>query len=147
MNTRRLIPWAAACLLCSGPIFAAPVQSSEKNQADAQSAAPDNTKRNKRDRNKSEVTADQQKENSSDRELARNIRRAIVKDKSLSTYAHNIKVIVQNGTVTLKGPVHTAEEKSAILAKAKEAAGGANVQDEISVKGDGTEADRSKPNK
>ena len=104
---------------------------------------PDNTKMNKRDRAKSEVTADQQKENKSDRELARKIRRAIVEDKSLSTYAHNVKVIATNGTVTLKGPVHTAEEKTAVAAKAAEIAGRENVKNELSVKGD-TEADRTK---
>src|SRR6266576_2299944 len=74
-------------------------------------AAPDNTAKNQRDRSKSEPTADQQKENKSDRELSRQIRRAIVKDKSLSTYARNIKIIAQDGMVTLKGPVTTQEEK------------------------------------
>jgi osmotically-inducible protein OsmY len=104
---------------------------------------PDNTKVNKRDRSKSEVTADQQKENASDRDLAKKIRSSIVDDKSLSTYAHNVKVLVRNGTVTLKGPVHTAEEKSTIVAKAAEIAGKENVKDELSVKGD-SDADRSK---
>ena len=104
---------------------------------------PDNTKVNKRDREKSEVTADQQKENTSDREITKKIRRAIVDDKNLSTYAHNVKVITRNGTVTLKGPVHTAEEKAAVAAKAVEIAGSGNVKNELSVKGD-TEADRSK---
>src|ERR1700730_9398748 len=66
---------------------------------------PDNTKVNKRDRNAGEVTADQQKSNATDRELTRKIRRSIMEDKSLSTYAHNIKLISQNGAVTLKGPV------------------------------------------
>ncbi|MDP8981670.1 MAG: BON domain-containing protein [Acidobacteriota bacterium] len=109
----------------------------------AQDPKPDNTKVNKRDRDKSEATADQQKENKSDRVLAKNIRRAIMDDKSLSTYAHNIKIIAQNGTVTLKGPVHTDEEKRAIEAKASEIAGAGNVHNEISVKGD-HEADRDK---
>ena len=66
----------------------------------------------------------------------RQIRRAIVADKSLSTYAHNIKIISQGGKVTLKGPVHTEEEKKAIEAKATEIAGAGNVTDEITVKGD-----------
>jgi osmotically-inducible protein OsmY len=104
---------------------------------------PDDTAVNKRDRDKTEKTADQQKENKSDRELAKEIRRAIVSDKSLSTYAHNVKVIVANGAVTLKGPVKTDEEKSAVVAKAKEAAGGAQITDELSVAGD--TADRMKP--
>ena len=94
---------------------------------------PDNTTVNKRDRNKDEATADQQKQNQSDIELARQIRRSIVKDKSLSSYAHNIKIIAQNGTVTLKGPVRSVEEKEAIEAKAAEVAGAANVKDELAV--------------
>jgi osmotically-inducible protein OsmY len=99
-------------------------------------AAPDNTGKNERDRNPSEVTADQQKENAPDRDLARQVRQAIIKDKSLSTYAHNIKVIAQNGMVTLKGPVKTEQEKQSIEAKAAEAAGGADkVKSEIEVTG------------
>ena len=95
--------------------------------------APDNTKINQRDRSKSEPTADQQKNNPSDRELARQIRRAIVKDKSLSTYAHNIKVIAQDGMVTLKGPVNSQEEKQAIEAKASAIAGQGKITNEIEV--------------
>ena len=94
----------------------------------------DNTKINQRDRNQNEPTADQQKENASDRVLAQQVRRALVKDKSLSTYAHNIKVIAQDGVVTLKGPVHSDQEKQAIEAKAAEAAGGADkIKSEIDV--------------
>jgi hyperosmotically inducible periplasmic protein len=94
----------------------------------------DNTKINQRDRNQNEPTADQQKENGSDRVLAQQVRRALVKDKSLSTYAHNIKVIAQNGVVTLKGPVHSDQEKQAIEAKAAEAAGGADkINSQIDV--------------
>lgn len=104
--------------------------------AQDQPAKPDNTKVNKKDRSKAQPTADQQKENTSDRQLAANIRRAIVKDKSLSTYAHNIKVIVQGGNVTLKGPVHTEEEKKSVEAKAAEVAGSAKITNEITVKGD-----------
>ena len=96
------------------------------------STKADNTKVNQRDRDKAEPTADQQKENKSDRDLTKEIRRAIVKDKSLSTYAHNVKVISENGTVTLKGPVRSEEEKRTIEAKAAEVAG-KNVNSEISV--------------
>jgi hypothetical protein len=65
--------------------------------------APDNTTVNKRDRDPGQATADQQKENRSDRDLTKQIRQSIVADKSLSTFAHNVKIISQNGTVTLKG--------------------------------------------
>jgi len=149
MNPSRFIATITfGCLLFVSPAtFAAPQDKAAKNNADAKSAEPDNTKKNKRDRNKNESTADQQKENTSDRELTAKIRRAIMDDKSLSTYAHNIKVIAEHGTVTLKGPVHTEEEKSAIQAKASEIAGAANVKSEISVKGDAKDGTRSKSKK
>jgi len=95
--------------------------------------APDNTKVNKRDRAKGAVTADQQKENAPDRELAAKIRKAIVDDKELSTYAHNVKVVVQAGKVTLKGPVRSDAEKTAIAAKATEIAGAGNVTNSLSI--------------
>jgi hyperosmotically inducible periplasmic protein len=94
--------------------------------------ATDNSKANRQDRGA--ATADQQAENQGDRDLARKIRKSIIDDKNLSTYAHNVKVIVRSGTVTLKGPVRTDEEKSAIEAKAVEIAGAVNVKSEITVK-------------
>jgi hyperosmotically inducible protein len=96
---------------------------------------PDNTKVNQRDRSTGEVTADQQKVNAADQEMTRNIRRSIMADKSLSTYAHNIKIIAQSGAVTLKGPVKSDDEKKAVVAKAVAIAGSSDkVTDEISVK-------------
>ena len=98
-------------------------------------APPDNTKVNARDRSSDAVTADQQKMNASDTKLTKDIRKSIMADKSLSTYAHNIKVISQNGMVTLKGPVKSDAEKSSLVAKAAAVAGGRDkVTDEISVK-------------
>jgi len=94
---------------------------------------PDNTKVNSRDRTEGAVTADQQKMNAADRELAQKVRKAIASDKNLSTYAHNVKVIARDGMVTLKGPVRSAEEKSAIEAKAVEVAGAGKVTNEITV--------------
>jgi hyperosmotically inducible protein len=96
---------------------------------------PDNTKVNKQDRNAGQPTADQQKMNKADRDLSAQIRKSIMADKSLSTYAHNVKVISQDGVVTLKGPVHSEDEKKAIVAKAVEVAGNADkVVDQITVK-------------
>ena len=102
---------------------------------DSTGVKPDNTKVNRQDRNANQPTADQQKNNASDLDLTKNIRRSIVEDKSLSSYAHNVKVISQNGTVTLKGPVKSEAEKSAIVSKAVSLAGGADkVIDQMSVK-------------
>jgi hyperosmotically inducible protein len=80
------------------------------------------------------TTADQQKETAEDRELAQKIRKSIVGDKSLSTYGHNVKVIVRNGVVTLKGPVQSEDEKKNIGAKAADVAGADKVQNELTVK-------------
>jgi osmotically-inducible protein OsmY len=96
-----------------------------------QAQQPDNTAANKQQA----PTADQQKESAADRELAQKIRKSIVDDKSLSTYGHNVKVIVRSGMVTLKGPVQSEDEKKNIGAKAAEVAGGADkVQNDLTVK-------------
>ena len=99
-------------------------------------AAADNTKVNERDRAKGAVTADQQKETDADRNLVKKIRQSLVKDKSLSTYAHNVKVVSQGGQVTLKGPVRSEEEKRSVEAKAIEIAGAGRVTNEISIAAD-----------
>src|SRR5579864_5161870 len=101
--------------------------------AQATQVKPDNSATNKADRNPATVTADQQKNNQSDLETSRQIRRAIVADKSLSTYAHNIKIVTQQGKVTLRGPVRTEAEKETVQSKATEVAGAANVTSAVTV--------------
>ena len=99
----------------------------------AQQTPPDNTKVNQADRAKGAVTADQQKENATDRDLAKRIRQSVVADKSLSTYAHNVKIVSQGGQVTLKGPVRSEQEKQTVEAKAVEVAGAGRVVNEMSI--------------
>ncbi len=100
--------------------------------------APDNTAKNKEDRSTAppRPTADQAKANMSDTQIMRHIRRDVVKDKSLSTYGHNVKIVATNGKVTLRGPVHTDDEKKTIEEYARKYAGDGNVTDELTVKGD-----------
>jgi osmotically-inducible protein OsmY len=95
--------------------------------------APDNSKVNQRDQSPNEPTADQQKENPADRATSQQIRQALMDDKSLSTYAHNVKIITQNGQVTLKGPVQSEAEKTLIDRKAMAVAGRDKVTNELSV--------------
>ena len=95
----------------------------------ALSQAPDNTKSNK----DQTTTADQQKMDPSDHAITQKIRKSIHEDKSLSTYAHNIKIITQNGKVTLRGPVRTVDEKNSIHSRAAAVAGEDNVTDELQV--------------
>jgi hyperosmotically inducible periplasmic protein len=100
------------------------------SRQDAQQTAPDNSKANQ---NTEAPTADQQKMNPADRDLTKKIRMALHDDQSLSTYAHNIKIISQDGKVTLRGPVRSAEEKASIEAKAVAVAGDGNVVNRLHV--------------
>jgi hyperosmotically inducible protein len=118
-SSRVLVTIAAALLL---PVLSAGAQT-----------PPDNTKTNKRDRAKGAVTSDQQKENAADRDITQKIRRAVMDDKMLSTYAHNVKIVTQAGQVTLKGPVRTEDEKKSIEARATEVAGVGHVTNQISI--------------
>ena len=88
---------------------------------------------NKGDAQQGALTADQQKMNPADRAITQKIRAEIMKDKSLSTYAHNVKIITQNGKVTLKGPVRTQEEKDTVEGKAAAIAGDGNVTSKIEI--------------
>jgi len=105
-----------------------------QTQTDQPAKSADNTKVNTRDRSDASLTADQQKESQSDREITRRIRRSLVKDESLSTYAHNVKIITRDGQVTLKGPVRSDDEKRAIETKATEVAGENKVTNELEIK-------------
>ncbi len=118
----------ASGVLAIGLAVCAPVAYSQET------APADNTKVNKQDRGEGALTADQAKNNTSDRELMQKIRRSIVKDDSLSTTAHNVKIIARNGKVTLKGPVNSEAEKQTIEQKATEVAGSGNVTNQITIK-------------
>ena len=120
--------------LCTGVLLGAGVLAAQEPSTQQATPAPDNTKVNERDRSQSEPTADQQKDNRSDRDITQQIRQSLMKDKSLSTYAHNVKIVTQGGQVTLKGPVRSEDEKKAIEAKAAEVAGEGKVTSELNIK-------------
>src|SRR3954452_6530627 len=115
---------------------------SQMRAQDTKPPASDNTKTNQRDRSKAEPTADQAKNNVSDRDTMQKIRKSLMDDKSLSTYAHNVKIIAQDGKVTLKGPVRTEEEKQSVAQKATEVAGAGNVTDELTIKAARSKSDK-----
>jgi hyperosmotically inducible protein len=96
-----------------------------------QQPAPDNSKTNQGDANKGAVSAEQQKMNPADRNITIQILSAIYRDHSLSTYAHNIKAITQDGKVTLRGPVRTEDEKAGMEAKAAAVVGAENVTNQL----------------
>jgi hyperosmotically inducible protein len=102
--------------------------------ADNEKAKPDNTETNERDRSGETKTSGDQSNSSADLKITQAIRRALMKDRELSTTAKNIKVITANGQVTLRGPVKTAQEKARVDQIAKSAAGGAQIDDQLDVK-------------
>jgi hyperosmotically inducible periplasmic protein len=113
-------------------LLGAPVASFAQTSAPP-SPAPDNSKVNVRDRQPGSTTADQQKNSKGDLEITRKVRQGIVKDKTLSTYAHNIKVVTEGGVVTLRGPVRSSDEKLAIETIAAQVAGEGNVRNELEI--------------
>jgi len=125
---KRTFLLVSVMLLGSGTLMLA------QDTAGQDAPASDNTKMNQRDRDPNAPTADQQPNNRSDRDITQQVRQAINADKTFSTYAHNVKVITQNGQVTLKGPVRSDDEKRAIEAKATAIAGDGKVTSELTVK-------------
>ena len=96
----------------------------------------DNTGKNVRDRDDRTVTPGDQGGSAADRELTANIRKAIVDDDSLSTNAHNVKIVTNNGVVTLRGPVKSESERATIVAKAQHVAGVKRVDNQLELEHD-----------
>jgi osmotically-inducible protein OsmY len=84
--------------------------------------AADNTKQNARDRAVT-PTADNAVTAPADRDITQKIRKAIVDDSTLSTNAHNVKVVVTDGAVTLVGPVASNDERTKVEQIAKTVSG------------------------
>jgi len=103
--------------------------------ADDEKSKPDNTATNERDRSGETKTSGDQLNSSADLKTTQAIRQALMKDDALSMTAKNIKVITANGRVTLRGPVKTAQEKAKIDQLAKSVAGGAQIDNQLDVKG------------
>jgi hyperosmotically inducible periplasmic protein len=101
--------------------------------ATAMAQAPDNSKVNKRDDVKDAVTAGTQSNSKADLDLTRNIRREVTQNKTMSTYARNIKIISRDGAVTLRGPVKSDDEKLAIETIAKKIAGDSKVDSQLEI--------------
>lgn len=96
----------------------------------------DNTDRNERDRDGDTLTPMDQGKSEADRTITQTIRKAVVGNDSLSTNAHNVKIITVDGAVTLRGPVKTAEEKATVEALAEKASGVKSVDNQLEVERD-----------
>ena len=98
------------------------------------STEADNTKRNSSEQNKNTDTAEKQSNSKDDLALTQKVRQAVMKDKSLSMNAKNVKIIAQDGKITLKGPVDSQQEKDKIGTEAGEIAGKDKVDNQLEVK-------------
>jgi len=101
--------------------------------ARAENYPADNTGKNVRDRSGNTMTAGDQSEDTGDVKITQQIRKAVVSDDSLSTDAHNVKIITTGGVVTLRGPVANAAEKAKITATAQKIAGVKHVNNQLEV--------------
>jgi osmotically-inducible protein OsmY len=123
----------AVLALCATPVLAGPAATDQKPVA-APARDADNTAMNKRDSSNATTLPTDQSNAKSDLQVAAAVRKAITSDKSLSTLAHNVKVVTQNGEVTLRGPVKTADEKSRVAQLATNTAGVTRVNNELDIK-------------
>lgn len=104
---------------------------SASSMSTSTSTSTDNTSSNKLD--PTHANADTQKNDKEDLRLTQTIRKHVMADKSLSVYAHNVKIVAVNGTVTLNGVVRTDEERTAIETQAVSVAGKDHVVNELKV--------------
>ena len=130
---KRYLPLLFAALLGACPSYGQQ-PTATPDAAAARTAGADNTQRNASDKNRKADTAEQQSNSKEDLALVQRIRQAVVKDDSLSMNAKNVKIIVRQGKVLLRGPVETPQEKANLAAKARQIAGPGNVEDQLEVK-------------
>lgn len=93
----------------------------------------DNTDMNTRDKNGNTLTPQDQPNSEADRKLLADVRSAIVDDDDLSTAAHNVKIMVVNGVVTLRGPVKNASEKTRVEQIARSVTGVVNIENRLDI--------------
>jgi hyperosmotically inducible protein len=129
-DTSRARTALCTCILLLVPLCLVPTSFGQDQNSPPASASSDNSATNKGQN----TTAEHQSDNSTDLMITKKIRQSLIADKSLSTYGHNVKIITRHGEVTLKGPVHSEEEKQAIASKAEEVAGAGKVSNQLTVK-------------
>jgi osmotically-inducible protein OsmY len=112
--------------LCTALAGALPAFAAEPKDAD-------NTAKNVRDRDERTATPMDQGGSEGDRTITAEIRKQIVDSDALSMNAKNVKIITQDGVVTLRGPVKTAQEKTTVASIARKATGVKRVDDQLEV--------------
>ncbi len=133
MPTRLLLvifTLTGSLIMMTGPVRA------EQNTAIylAADSALENTERNARDKDNTTLTPEDQKETKKDIKITSKIRKTVVRDKSLSVDAQNVKIITRNGVVTLRGPVASEAEKMKLQKIAQQTKGVVQVDNQLENK-------------
>lgn len=121
-------------LMATLPLAVMAAQQYAPPSASSTGHAADNTAVNARDRSGDAPTSSSQSNDANDVKLAAAVRRAITKDSSLSMSAHNVKVMVKAGAVTLRGPVKSDDEKSRVESIVRSVPGVSQVTNELETK-------------
>jgi len=139
---KKLLGLGALLVACACIQQGTIAKETEQEKLDkSQMTAPDNTAKNRVDKDVNTMTADKASNKKSDVELAAELRKAVMNTKGLSSNAQNVKIIVKNGVVTLRGPVDNTEEKATIENLVKNCSCVQSFTDKLEVKGH----DRQKP--
>lgn len=133
LTTVALIPVSFSVANATDTPVKAQTQPAAGDTATTTTPAPDNSAANAKANSETGITAQQAGNSETDVKLTAKIRQALVKDKKLSTYAHNVKIITENGQVVLKGPVKSQSEKTEVETKAGRIAGVDRVRSELEV--------------
>jgi hyperosmotically inducible protein len=139
MQPAKKIVGLALSLCCVGALAATQQSDNSNGSSSAQSqtsTAADNSRINTRDQNGAMMTPQNQPNAAGDRKVLAAVRRTVVRDKSLSSSAHNVKILVSSGVVTLRGPVKNDDEKSKVEKLAQQVAGVSSVDNQLDVKND-----------
>jgi hyperosmotically inducible periplasmic protein len=130
---KLLLPLFASCLM----VYSSQGQEATPTPGDSATSdatEADNTKQNSSEQNKNTETAEKQSNSKDDLALTQKVRQAVMKDGSLSMNAKNVKIIAQDGKITLKGPVDSQQEKDTVVSEAGEIAGKDKVDNQLEVK-------------
>ena len=135
-TARTLLGWTVALSCFSAYATERPPDGAKATPATQgpSSSRADNTHMNERDKGGATKTPQDQTNQAQDREVLAAVRRAIVGDKSLSTMAHNVKVLVEGGAVTLRGPVKNSDEKAKVESLAQRVKGITTINNQLDVK-------------
>jgi len=133
MKKLTIVAWALAPALAFSGVALGQSSNAPPQSTSKAAVAPDNSKSNKVDQSNKSPTADDQKDNMSDLKITQAIRRSVMADETLSTYAHNAKIVSVNGTVTLNGVVNSQAESANLAQKAEQVAGSGHVVNKLKI--------------